>query len=161
VPLECRWFSQHAKTSPKAGLLLAGLVLAVSGTGRSVALAGESHFLVKEFNMNTSTSGPEGHGVERVLDQASASVHGKIEHASEVLHPTVDGLATGAHLAVDRLAGVATQASHTFGAKGEQLKDLQQKLSEDCRTYVREKPATALAIAAVAGFVISRLLRPR
>ncbi len=110
---------------------------------------------------NVSASEPNGHGVERTVDQASAGAHEKIEQAADALHPGVERLTTGAHQAVDRLANVATQAGHTLDAKGAQLKDMQQRLMEDCRVYVREKPATALAIAAAAGFFISRLLRGR
>ncbi len=108
--------------------------------------------------MEPTTPATPGQNAERSVDQASATAHDKIERASDALHPAVDRLASGAHQAVDKLAGVATQASHTLGAKSEQMKDVQQKLAEDCRAYVREKPVTALAIAAGAGFLISRLL---
>ena len=48
-----------------------------------------------------------------------------------------------------------------MGKKGVRIKDLQHKLTDDCRGYVRDKPVTALAIAAAAGLLISRLLRSR
>ena len=108
---------------------------------------------------DTSISGPNGQGLERTVDQASTSAHEKIERVAGALHPGVERLTVGAHQAVDRLASAATQAGHTLDAKGAQLKDLQQKLTEDCRSYVREKPVTALAIAAAGGFLVSLLLR--
>jgi ElaB/YqjD/DUF883 family membrane-anchored ribosome-binding protein len=114
--------------------------------------------------MNPSSTVPNGTGTENAstqVGQVSSTAHEKIDQASDALHPTVDRLVTGAHQAVDKLAGVASQATQQFGEKSEQMKDMQQKLAEDCRLYVREKPVTALAIAAAAGFLLSRLLRIR
>jgi ElaB/YqjD/DUF883 family membrane-anchored ribosome-binding protein len=41
------------------------------------------------------------------------------------------------------------------------LMDAQERLVEDCRTYVRQKPVTALAIAAGVGYLLSHLLSKR
>jgi len=110
--------------------------------------------------MNTSlTATTDDKGMGQAVDKASISAHEKIEQAADALHPTVDRLVQGAHQAVDKLAGVATQATYQWEEKSEQVKDMQQKLTDDCRAYVRDKPVTALAIAAGAGFLLSRLLR--
>ena len=109
--------------------------------------------------MNTSPRGPNGHSAENKVEQAGAQAHETIEQVSDSLHPAVNRLATGAHQAVDKLAGVATQATHTLGARSEQMMDMQQKMMQECRASVREKPGTALAIAAGVGFLLSRLLR--
>lgn len=111
--------------------------------------------------MNTPLTANDGNDVEHMVDHASANAHEKIDRASAAVHPSVDRVAQGAHQAVDKLAGAATQASHQWDEKSEQMKDLQQKLTDDCRSYVREKPVASLAIAAAAGFLISRLLRSR
>jgi ElaB/YqjD/DUF883 family membrane-anchored ribosome-binding protein len=43
--------------------------------------------------------------------------------------------------------------------KASQMKDLQDQVIADTRVRVREKPMTALAIAAGAGYILSRILR--
>jgi len=111
--------------------------------------------------MNTSAQGPNGHTAERKVEEAGARAHETIEQVSDQLHPAVDRLASGAHQAVDKLAGAATHATQTLGARSEQMKEMQQRMMADCRAYVRENPATALAIAAGVGFLLSRLLRGR
>ena len=63
-----------------------------------------------------------------------------------------------AHDAVDKIASATNQAIDTFGGKGEQLKNCEQQLLEDCRSYVHDNPIASLGIAAAAGFLLSRLL---
>jgi ElaB/YqjD/DUF883 family membrane-anchored ribosome-binding protein len=53
----------------------------------------------------------------------------------------------------------ASQAATMMSEKASQMKDLQDQVIADTRVRVREKPMTALAIAAGAGFILSRLLR--
>ena len=86
------------------------------------------------------------HNQHTVADSANASV---------------DYLASGAHEAVDKVAGAATRAAESIEDKGEQLKDLQVQWLENSRKYVRENPAKALGIAVVGGFLLSRLLSSR
>ena len=91
------------------------------------------------------------------LDQATASAHKAITKASDAARPAVDRIASGAHQAVDKLAS----AAGTLGSKGEQLKEMQARLIEDARGYVRENPVTSLGIAAAIGYFLSRLLSSR
>ncbi|MCD2451628.1 DUF883 family protein [Methylicorpusculum oleiharenae] len=74
---------------------------------------------------------------------------------------TINKAAESAHETVDKIANATNQAADALGEKGEQLKNCEQRLVEDCRSYVHENPLTALAIAAAAGFVLSRLLSGR
>lgn len=71
---------------------------------------------------------------------------------------TIERVKAGAHETVDKVADATRQAAETLGRKGEQLKNAEQQWVEDCRTYMREKPITSLAIAVGAGFVLSRLM---
>jgi ElaB/YqjD/DUF883 family membrane-anchored ribosome-binding protein len=71
---------------------------------------------------------------------------------------TIDTVAGSAHEAIDKIAGVTNQAAEALGEKGQQLKNAEERLMEDCRGYVRENPITSLAIALGAGFLLSRLL---
>ena len=74
---------------------------------------------------------------------------------------TIEKAANSAHETVDRIANVTTQAVEALGEKGEQLKNSEQKLVENCRRYVHDNPITSLGIAAAAGFLLSRLLSRR
>ncbi len=67
---------------------------------------------------------------------------------SQRAHEVVDRVATSAHTMADRMS-----------RQGEQWMVRQDELMQQVRGYVREKPIAALAIAAVVGFVLSRLSR--
>jgi ElaB/YqjD/DUF883 family membrane-anchored ribosome-binding protein len=79
--------------------------------------------------------------------------------ASHEKSEAIDRFACTAHRAVDRIAQGADSAlrslrdsSHDWRASGDETLDQLQG-------YVREKPLTALALAAAAGFLLSRLMR--
>ena len=74
---------------------------------------------------------------------------------------TIDNAANSAHEAVDKVASATNQAAEAIGEKGEQLKNAEQQLMEDCRGYVRDNPITSLGIAVAAGFLLSRVLSGR
>ena len=71
----------------------------------------------------------------------------------------MEKLSSTAHVAVDKVSTVASQAATMVNEKASQMKDLQDQVIADTRVRVREKPMTALAIAAGAGYILSRLLR--
>jgi ElaB/YqjD/DUF883 family membrane-anchored ribosome-binding protein len=64
---------------------------------------------------------------------------------------------SNAHETVDKVADASRQAADSLENKGEQLKNSEQKLIEECRTYMHEKPITTLTIVVSAGFMLSRL----
>lgn len=101
------------------------------------------------------------HRLTQAVDQAGTGAHDAIDKVSDAARPVVDRIASRAHRAVDKIAGAAGQAAETLGVKGEQLKNTQVRAMEQCRSYVREKPVTALGIAVAAGFLLSRLWRSR
>jgi len=72
-----------------------------------------------------------------------------------------DKVSHSAHEAYDKIADATSQAAEALGEKGEQLKNAEQQLMEDCRVYVRENPITSLGIAVAAGFLLSRVLSGR
>jgi ElaB/YqjD/DUF883 family membrane-anchored ribosome-binding protein len=74
---------------------------------------------------------------------------------------TIDKASKSAHEAVDKIASATNQASEALSEKGNQLKNAEQQLMENCRGYVRDNPITSLGIAAAAGFLLSRLLSHR
>lgn len=74
---------------------------------------------------------------------------------------TIDKAASSAHEAVDKIANVTNQAAEALGQRGEQLKNAEQQLIEDCRLYINENPITSMGIAVAAGFLLNRLLSCR
>jgi ElaB/YqjD/DUF883 family membrane-anchored ribosome-binding protein len=74
---------------------------------------------------------------------------------------TIDKAAKSAHEAVDKIASATNKASEALGEKGNELKNTEQQLLENCRGYVRDNPITSLGIAAAAGFLLSRILSGR
>ena len=73
----------------------------------------------------------------------------------------IDKAANSANEAVDKVASATNQAAEALGKKGEQLKNAELQLIEDCRVYVRDNPITSVSIAVAAGFVLSRLFSRR
>ncbi len=74
---------------------------------------------------------------------------------------TIDKAVNSAHEAVDKISSATSQAADAIGEKGQQLKDAEQRLMENCRGYVRDNPVSSLGIAVAAGFLLSRLLSGR
>lgn len=74
---------------------------------------------------------------------------------------TIDKASKTAHEAVDKVASATNQAAETLSEKGDQLKNAEQQLVENCRGYIRDNPITSLGIAVAAGFLLSRLLSGR
>ena len=93
------------------------------------------------------------------MDEVKTTAHDTIDKAAEAARPTVEKLSSTAHVAVDKMSTAASQAASKMTEKAGQMKDLQDQVIADTRVRVREKPMTALAIAAGAGYIISRLLR--
>ena len=96
--------------------------------------------------------------VARTVDQATTGAHRVIDRATEAARPAVDRVASTAHQTVDRVAGAATSAAETLDMKAGQLRDAQERFTEDCRDYVRENPLKSVGIAVAAGFLLSKLL---
>jgi ElaB/YqjD/DUF883 family membrane-anchored ribosome-binding protein len=102
-----------------------------------------------------------GSSVASTVAQASSGAHHAIDKAAEAARPAVEQIASGAHHAVDRLAGAANSAADSIGHRSDQVRDLQQQLSDSCRSYVRDKPIASLGIAVAVGFALSWVLRHR
>lgn len=74
---------------------------------------------------------------------------------------TIDKASNSAHEIVDKIAGTSNQAVEALGEKTEQLKNAEQQIMNDCRSYIQNNPATSMGIAVAAGFLLSRLLSGR
>jgi ElaB/YqjD/DUF883 family membrane-anchored ribosome-binding protein len=100
-----------------------------------------------------------GNSVNRRVDDVTASAHEKVDQTSDAVQPVVDRVASNAHAAIDTVADAAVAAADTLGTHGEQLTNVQARLMEAAREYMREQPIAALGIAVAAGWILSRLLR--
>jgi ElaB/YqjD/DUF883 family membrane-anchored ribosome-binding protein len=63
-----------------------------------------------------------------------------------------------AHQAVDRAAGAALPAADWLSDQGARLEATQKRLVSETGSYVVSNPIKAIGIAALAGFLISRLV---
>lgn len=92
-------------------------------------------------------------------EDLSNTAHETIDRVADSAHPAVDRLAERAHDAVQRAATAATAATDNVAQQSEHLRELKDSFAQDCREYVQANPFRALAYAAVAGFVLTRLMR--
>jgi ElaB/YqjD/DUF883 family membrane-anchored ribosome-binding protein len=95
------------------------------------------------------------------VQSGTAVAHEKIDAAGDMARPAVDRILTGAHQAVDKLSGLAAVAADAVSEKSVQVKEAHAKLMANGRSQVREKPAMAVGIAVVAGFILGKMLRSR
>ena len=97
--------------------------------------------------------------VNEKIDQASTTLHQAVDQLSNVARPAAERIVSGAQLASEKLASAKALATEKLGATAEQLNYFQKSAVEELCTSVRAKPLTAVGIAALAGFLLSRLLR--
>ncbi len=85
-------------------------------------------------------------------------MHKSIDKAAEAAQPMVDRVVSSAHAGVDKLSGMLSSASESFGNRKVQMNDTYQQLADSGREYIRNKPGTAVAIALGAGYILAKLL---
>lgn len=71
----------------------------------------------------------------------------------------IERMSQGAHDAIDKAAGVASDYASRMSAKGEEWMAMPQDWMEAAREYVREKPFQALGIALAAGYLLHIITR--
>jgi ElaB/YqjD/DUF883 family membrane-anchored ribosome-binding protein len=57
------------------------------------------------------------------------------------------------------LSDIGNRASSMMTDKASQWRDMQDQMVSDARVRVREKPMTALMIAAAAGYILAKMTR--
>ncbi len=80
-----------------------------------------------------------------------------VDRAAQSAHEAIDRLAAKAGPAIERLRGSANTAGQTLRAKADQFGDLEEQWVESARSYVRENPLAAVAIAVAAGVLLGKL----
>ena len=113
---------------------------------------------------NTTTGLSTGNG-EGALNKASATAHSAIDsfanaadEAARKTKPKIDKVASMAHDVVDKAAGAAADTADKLAARTESLDAAQRKLISDTCSYVSANPLKAVGIAALAGFVLARIV---
>ncbi len=103
---------------------------------------------------------------EAALSKATSGAHAAVNSiagaADEMTHkakPAIDRVAAMAHQAVDRAAGAATPTAEWLAEQGDSLHATQKSVVADTCSYVSANPLKAVGIAVVAGFLLSRILR--
>lgn len=74
------------------------------------------------------------------------------------VNEAVDRIESSAHAAVKKAAEATVHAVDKLSEKQQQIKDVQDEWLEKTKDYIQANPIKSLAIAAVSGFVLSRLL---
>lgn len=107
---------------------------------------------------NGSTGAMPGNGSSK-LEKASSAVHSAIDEAARKVKPAIDRAASLAHDATDKLSSASTSTADWMSTQSEQLSAKQKMLVEDTCKYVSANPLKSIAMAAAAGYVLSRILK--
>jgi len=118
-----------------------------------------------ENPVRTNPPLPSGYP-ESALNKASSGAHaavdsiaGAADEAARKAKPAIDQVAAIAHQAVDKAANAAAPAADWLSRQGEDLAAAQKQLVSDTAKYISANPMKSVAIALAAGFVISRIVR--
>jgi len=87
------------------------------------------------------------------------SMAGAADDAARKVQPALTQVAAMAHQAVDKVADVAAPAAGWLAEQGHNLDATQKKLVDDTCNYVSANPLKSLGIAVAVGFILSRMMR--
>lgn len=113
----------------------------------------------KRYPQENDTAEEFGKSAAQTADRLASAAHDRVDRVVDAARPAVDRVASAAHETVNKVASAATHAAENLSTKSDYLRDAQTQFAEDCRLYLRDHPVRALGVAAVAGFIVSRLLR--
>jgi ElaB/YqjD/DUF883 family membrane-anchored ribosome-binding protein len=103
-------------------------------------------------NQHSSSLGSVGNTQAR-----TDRLHDGIDKAAQSAQPIVERIASSAHAAVDKVQNSLSGMQGTMGDKQKQLTEAYSHYLDSGREYVRMKPATAIAGAFVAGFLLAKM----
>lgn len=87
----------------------------------------------------------------------TSQVHGTVDRAARAAHDTVDRLASQAGPAMERMRAMAADAQERMRQKYGDLGAMEEEWVTMARTCVRDHPLASVAVAVVAGMLISRM----
>jgi ElaB/YqjD/DUF883 family membrane-anchored ribosome-binding protein len=86
---------------------------------------------------------------------------GLVDRLMQGAHETVDRVGVKAAPALEKLTESASAARHSLETRANQLATMQGEMLDGARSYVRERPFTALAAAALIGALVASMMRTR
>ena len=89
----------------------------------------------------------------------AARAHNALDTAVDKAAPAVNRIVEKAHAAIDRVAEKATPAAEALQSAVDQTKQKSTRMMEACAESVRAQPLISIGIAAVAGYLLGRLMR--
>ena len=103
---------------------------------------------------------------DSVLIKTTTGAHSAVNSMAEAADsaarkakPAIDQVANMAHQAVDKVAATAAPTVDWIGEQGQNLNATQKKLVSDTCAYISANPLMSVGVAALAGFLISRMVR--
>lgn len=112
-------------------------------------------------SLSGNTNGSDG-PVNRASTGAHAavdSIAGAADDLARKAKPAIDRVASLAHGVVDKAAGAAAPTADWLKDMGESMNATQKKLLGDTCSYVAANPLKSLGMALAAGYLISRMTR--
>ena len=104
--------------------------------------------------------------LEGSVSKASSGAHaavdsmaGAAEGAIQKTRPAIDKVAGMAHRAVDKAAASAMPAAGWIGDKTDQLDATQKKVVNDTCAYISANPLKSIGLAVLAGMLLARMTR--
>jgi ElaB/YqjD/DUF883 family membrane-anchored ribosome-binding protein len=82
-----------------------------------------------------------------------------VERAASTAHQAVDRVASKVSPTVERVRAAAQGSAETLQARMDTIGSMPSELAQSCRANVRERPMTALGVAVLVGFLLSRWIR--
>ena len=101
-----------------------------------------------------------------VLNKTMAGAHAAVNSIAEAADdaarkakPAFDQVAATVHQVVEKTAAAAAPAADWLGKQGKSLNATQKKLVTNTSASIAANPLVSVGVAALAGFLISRLIR--
>ena len=120
-----------------------------------------SSSLDKASSQDKSGSTFSSANIGQTLDKTATTAHSTIDKALDAAAPLADRIATSAHASVDKVSSALSGVTGNMDEKAKQLTDAAAKFADTGREYVRTSPATSVAAALAAGFVLAKLFGGR
>ena len=108
------------------------------------------------FASDASSSGTTGTTGAAVVDNALNA--DAVNRVAKSAHDVVDRVAERAIPAVERLRSGIVDAREAVKVRADNFSVMQDEWLGQCRSTVREKPLTSVAVGVVAGMILSRLI---
>jgi ElaB/YqjD/DUF883 family membrane-anchored ribosome-binding protein len=115
-------------------------------------------------NQATSTMGAgttASMGTPDTAASTARSAHDMVDRVAQTAHETVDRIAAKAGPTMERMRSGTGSAREQMQARMDQFGDMEEQWVETARSYVREHPFAALAVAALAGALVARITSHR